>query len=217
MDLRGQRFGYLTVLEEAGRGHHGQVRWLCLCDCGNEHVVLSQKLRKSRVRSCGCAHFALLGKASTTHGHTVDRVATPEYYTWSSMIQRCTNENNIHFDAYGGRGISVCAEWRAAFEPFLEYIGTRPSDAHSIDRIDTNGNYEPGNVRWAVKEIQSNNTRSNVYLTYAGRRQSVAQWSRETGIGASTLAQRVRLGWTPERALTEQPDARRSGRPKRAS
>lgn len=211
IDLTGQRFGFLRALELAGRDpKRGQVIWKCVCDCGREHFAKSSKLRYGSVRSCGCKHRELIGAATRKHG----RSGTSEFVVWSGMLARCFNENQSRYHMYGGRGITVCERWRRDFAAFLADMGPRPSPQHSIDRIDNDGNYEPSNCRWVTQEVQANNTRSNASVSYNGRTQTIAQWSRETGIGSSTICLRLKLGWEVERVLTQPVDTRRSGRPK---
>jgi hypothetical protein len=139
---QGQRFGQLTVIREAPK--IGQYRAIKLkCDCGNVCVVKLNALRKSRpTLSCGCLRTAVLGNRRT-HG----RSRTPIYDIWSGMRKRCENPQSKSYPDYGGRGIKVCERWHK-FENFLADMGERPSDVHELDRIDNDGNYEPGNVRW---------------------------------------------------------------------
>jgi hypothetical protein len=118
------------------------------------------------------------------------------------MIARCTNRNNNRFGQYGGRGITVCQRWLESFVSFLDDMGVRPSSEHSIDRIDNDGNYEPGNCRWATRVEQSRNTQQNMIIEAFGRRQCLQDWSIETGIGRGTIRWRVVNGWSPEMALT---------------
>jgi hypothetical protein len=115
-----------------------------------------------------------------------------ERRSWEGIISRCEDKTNRHFINYGGRGIKVCEAWRSSFEQFLEDIGPCPSSNHSIDRIDNDGNYEPGNVRWATKAEQANNRRTNVHIYANGLRLTVAQWSRRLGIDYKTLRYRLR-------------------------
>lgn len=123
------------------------------------------------------------------------------------MKARCLNPKNRVYPNYGGRGIRVCERWLNSFENFLADVGTPPNDGqkYSIDRINTNGNYEPGNVRWATQETQANNTRANVFLTAFGKTQTINQWSRETGIHRRLISARVAAGWPHERAVSEKP------------
>ncbi|MEV8032248.1 hypothetical protein [Streptomyces sp. NPDC086182] len=144
----GARFGRLTVIGERLIG--GQSRVPVRCDCGMEKVVFVDHLGKS-THSCGC----LNREVCATHGMS----RSPEWMAWQGMRQRCTNPKSLQWPNYGGRGIQVCDEWLNSFEAFLAEVGRRPTDGHSIDRIDTNGNYEPGNVRWATASQQQRNTR----------------------------------------------------------
>lgn len=119
------------------------------------------------------------------------------------MRRRCLNPKSTQYRHYGGRGITICEEWRDNFEAFLVSVGLKPSPNHSLDRIDVNGNYEPSNVRWATQQEQMSNTRNSVRLTHAGRTMSASEWAAEIGIKAATILNRKRKGWTDEEALTK--------------
>lgn len=125
-----------------------------------------------------------------------------EFSTWSSMRYRCKNPGNAAWKNYGGRGISVCERWDASFTSFLEDMGPRPSPNHSLDRIDNDGNYEPGNCRWATQKEQMRNSCVADVITFNGQTKSVRDWAEETGIKWWTLKQRIKNGWPPEIALT---------------
>jgi hypothetical protein len=129
---------------------------------------------------------------------------TPEYRAWSAMKLRCANPNNEQYHNYGGRGITVCDRWRQSFAAFLVDMGPRPSPRHSIDRIDNNGNYEPGNCRWATSREQNRNRRNNIVLTHDGRTMCLADWARELGVPRGTLLARYRDGQPPDRICSRE-------------
>lgn len=140
--------------------------------------------------------LAELNRLRTRHGMT----KTPTWRSWESMRARCENPDNKDWPRYGGRGISVCERWHS-FELFLADMGIRP-EGMTIDRIDMNGNYEPGNCRWETPTAQARNRRSSVFVEFAGERMTVSAWAERTGLERKTLEYRIRIGWTPERALT---------------
>lgn len=179
-DLRRLRFGRLFVLDfDHKGGTDGRTYYYkCKCDCGNECIKSSGYLLDSKYaphKSCGCWHRELSIKASTTHGHG-QRGKSPTYKAWCEMKARCLNPNNHNYHNYGGRGIKVCERWLNSFENFLSDMGERPSKEYSIDRIDFNGDYCPENCRWATTDIQCNNRRNNIHITYQGEIMTLKQW-----------------------------------------
>lgn len=201
-DLTGQRFERWTVVGYAGKRSNNAAIWLCRCDCGTEKRVASSSLIQGHSRSCGCLTAETTRKRRTTHGMS----ASKEYKTWQMMIDRCTNPNSGKYAYYGGRGISVCARWLESFENFIADMGSRPSNHHSIDRIDSNGPYSPENCRWATLEEQRNNQGNNHLLTFEGKTLTIAEWAKLTGISQSIIKNRInRYQWTVERALTTPP------------
>lgn len=170
----GDRFGRWTLVAPGPADPHGRL-WSCRCECGTERVVSQLTLRNGRSKSCGCLKAEHVAEAarvkSRTHGEGGLAVRTPEYRAWAALVNRCCNPKNAAFANYGGRGITVCREWRSDFPAFLEHVGRRPSTDHSIDRIDNERGYAPGNVRWATRKEQSNNRRPRAVVA-APRRES---------------------------------------------
>lgn len=147
----GARFGRLVVI---GERTTGSTPVAVRCDCGSEKTVAYPSLGKF-TNSCGCLYVESIGALRRTHG----RSGTPEHSLWDNMKARCHNPANSRYESYGGRGITVCQEWRDSFEAFFAYVGPRPSSKHSMDRIDNDRGYEPGNVRWATASEQARNSR----------------------------------------------------------
>ena len=199
-DLTGKKFGRLSVIERA-ENKGKKVVWLCKCDCGNYKKVMSCSLSKGATNSCGCLHKEKLyhNKNCMKHGQRHTKL----YEVWLSMKQRCENSNSQYYYRYGGRGITVCDEWKD-FEPFYEWsISNGYKDGLTIDRKDNDKEYSPNNCRWTDRITQANNTSRNHYLTYNGKTQTVAQWAREIGITHRCLLHRIERGWSVEKALTK--------------
>lgn len=188
-NLIGRVFGRWEVLSRAGNGPQRAATWNCRCECGNTGVVDSSALRMGDSKSCGCL--------SVTHGMS----KTVEYSIWCSMIDRCHNPNSSNYANYGARGITVCREWRESFPAFIGHIGVRPSGELSVDRIENSKGYEPGNVRWATREMQSNNKRSNIMLTHDGETLTLSQTARKYKIFASLLHSRIKRGMDISNAI----------------
>lgn len=203
-DLVGKRFGQLTVLHVFPiRPHRKWPDCTVKCDCGATKRMLVQTLRNGDAVSCGCKRRRFFTEHVRVKTH--DRSHTREYDIWTGMKARCHNPQNDGFADYGGRGIVVCARWRDSFEAFLADMGPRPSPRHSIDREDNDGDYEPGNCRWATQREQARNTSRNVWLEYQGERMVVSDWAARYNLTAAVLLSRIRRGWPTERALLERP------------
>lgn len=153
IDETGKTFGKLKVAWPSGTGHDGAIHWLCFCECGAHRSVSGPELRSGRVDRC---KWEQLSVGHTRHGHSPSgKRPSPEYRTWCAMRTRCANPNNDRWHQYGGRGIRVCERWEL-FENFLADMGPKPTPKHSIDRWPNNdGNYEPGNCRWATNAQQN--------------------------------------------------------------
>lgn len=156
LHLFGQRFGRLTVHGMEMRNTRSY--WRCHCDCGNETMVMGKHLVRGATKSCGC----IVREMKTIHGHLAGGKKTTEYRAWMSMRHRCLNPRDLDFASYGGRGIKICERWRrrGGFANFISDIGRKPKGRFSLDRYPNNdGDYEPGNVRWATDKQQANNRR----------------------------------------------------------
>lgn len=179
--------------------------WLCRCSCGTEREVNKKNIKSQVSRSCGkCIMLDVLAAAQkdnprgTKHGMS----GTSEYAAWAHMKDRCLNPESECWDDYGGRGITVCERW-LKFENFIEDVGLKPSPELKLDRIDNEGNYEPGNCRWTTQLEQSRNSRRTKHIEYNGRTQCIQAWADEFGMDSGVLAARIRIGWTFERAISE--------------
>ena len=191
LDLTGQRFGQLVVVGYSHTDKHGKSMWLCKCDCGNSKIVSGANLRSQNTKSCGCLHKQILSETATKHGKFGYRL----YWIWHGMKSRCYNPNDKRFSVYGGRGITVCDEWRNSFEAFYEWaMSNGYADNLTIDRKDTNGNYCPENCRWITNKEQQNNRRNNRLIAYNGKTQTLKQWAEELGINYQTLYTRFAEG-----------------------
>jgi hypothetical protein len=185
----GDVFGRLTVIAPRAAVIQKAYHHLCRCECGTEKLIMTSNLTLGKSKSCGCLAREVTGRRAATHGMS----KTTEYQTWNRMWSRCTNPVVDRYPQYGGRGISVCEEWRV-FENFYRDLGPKPSAKHSLGRIDNNGNYCPSNCRWETPEEQHSNTSTNVFIEYDGLRLTIAQWGRRLGISEYTIGQRIRLG-----------------------
>lgn len=203
IDLSGQRFGRLVV-EGRCPSTGGQARWECTCDCGAATQVVSQALRSGAVVSCGCLKNEKTKQRFTKHGEAGPGRRSPEYTAWSNMIRRCENPDGEDFHLYGARGVKVWCGWRTSFEAFLAGVGRRPGPGFSLDRIETNGNYEPGNVRWATASTQANNKRNNRLVELDGQRMTLGAAIELANPAAprSTIHARLAAGWPADAALS---------------
>lgn len=190
IDLIGQRFGRLVVFNRANSNKHGQVMWLCKCDCGEAKIIRADILKSGRIKSCGCLK----------HNHAKKNAKTKTYHAWISMTQRCSDPKQKSYHYYGGRGIQVCKRWRK-FVNFLEDMGEAP-EGYQIDRIDNDKGYSKSNCHWTTRKQQSRNKRNSVFITHENKTQLLIEWAEELKITYQTLYKRLKRGWSVEKTLT---------------
>lgn len=193
--MEGKRFGALLVLRRAPRTHR-QADWVCRCDCGTECIKRGYMLRQNRIKSCGQAGCSWWAFKATPE----PKLKPAEYQSWRHMHRRCTAKSGKHHRSYAGRGITVCERWKS-FENFLADMGPKPTPKYTIDRINNNGNYEPGNCRWATPAEQSRNMRHNIYVEHDGERVLLMDVVERLGLKRMVVYGRLKNGWSLEAAL----------------
>lgn len=208
----GDSFGRLIVVTRLPRLPYEDLFWRCSCSCGKMTIVVDQSLKSGGTKSCGCLRVEVTQERTTTHGHTSKlrskTGSTPEYEAWKQMIGRCYGTYTASYKTHGARGIRVCDDWRHSFGAFLIYMGLKPSPELTLERINNNGNYEPGNVKWATKKEQARNRRTNRLITVNGVTKCLQEWSEDSGVSHTLILYRLRAGWGEEELLTA-PDLRR--------
>lgn len=207
-DMSGKVFGHLTVLQRVSSDDKKRARWLCQCDCGRTVIAVGAMLRCGHIRSCN----------ANIHRQKYGGTYKKLYKLYSAMSQRCFNPNNSQFKDYGGRGITMCEEWRNNYNAFRKWAllsgyreETLPNGLNkwTIDRINVNGNYEPGNCRWITCQEQQLNKRDNVVITYKGETKTATEFAKQYNIPAHNLWYRLKHGWSVEAAI-ETPVKKRS-------
>lgn len=213
-DFIGRRFGRLVVVSFLGSRPHPHAKyrakskarfWECLCDCGQIVEHHTSALNSGNVRSCGCLRRdqRYISK-NKKHGMT----NIPEHNVWSQMLMRCHNTDHHAYELYGGRGILVCEQWQNSFATFIADMGRRPSPKHTLDRIDNNLGYSPENCRWATWREQSQNKRTNQFLTFQGQTLCIAEWERRLGFSSGLIRYRQKRGFSLENIMTTPPETR---------
>lgn len=192
VDLTGRRFGKLIVICQSNRNSRGFIQWLCSCDCGSQKNLITASLKSGNTQSCGCLQKERASAANTTHGLYNHY---PEYGIWNAMKNRCYNKKVERYNRYGGRGIMVCDIWIASFEAFITDMGRRPSKFHSIERLNSDGDYCSENCIWATGEVQSRNRRDNIKITINGVSKLMIDWAKEYGVKENLVRSRRARGW----------------------
>lgn len=202
---KGQMFGRLKVIGD-GRKIKGRLKYLCECSCEKHTQKLIDKncLLSGRTLSCGCLRNKKVRERMTKHGGKKKRL----YHVWLSIKERCYNINDNRYKNYGGRGITVCDEWKddyAAFEVWAIENGYDENAQYgecTIDRIDFDKSYSPDNCRWISLKEQNNNRTTTIWLTHNGKTQTLLDWAKELQINPKTLRTRINRGWSTEDVLT---------------
>lgn len=196
-----RKFGRLLVISESLLTRGRDPASLCLCDCGNKTLVRNWNLLKGDTKSCGCFRRDTTIKRSTKHGFAARTKRTRIYSKWNGMRSRCSNKKTSNWKDYGGRGIKVCKRWER-FENFLKDMGDCPIGL-TLERINNDGNYEPGNCQWATRKQQANNRRRQVNLiTYRGKTLNQSDWGYALGGNRDLVSVRLGRGWSESRAVS---------------
>ena len=193
---KGQIYNNWTVIKEVAPYGY-QRKFLCKCICGTEKIVFLNNMKRPN-SSCGCYQKKVMSEILTIHGRSGDRY----YENWCKLKERCYNFNSKDYVNYGGRGIYVCRRWRKNFLNFYKDMGAKPSNKHTLDRIDNNGPYAPWNCRWATRKQQSANKRNNVLIPFKGESMCVGDWAIKLNMNINTLKTRLFNNWSIEKALT---------------
>ena len=196
IDISGQRFNRLLAVRKTDKRVCKHVIWEFLCDCGKTHFAAATEAKRGQTTSCGCALIDFLTSTKATHGETRGGARTSLYTIWNAMLKRCSSPTCAEYKYYGGRGIRVCDQWHD-FANFKSDMWPRPT-GKSIDRIDNNGHYEPGNCRWATSKEQGANRRSTRRITIGKDTHCIAEWARISGTNPKTIWARLKVGRDPE-------------------
>ena len=205
-NLTGRTFGRWTVIREAAdrsRADAGQRRyWLCQCSCGAEREIRGENLVSGQSKSCGCLRVDVSGQLTLTHGNSRRGLRTREYRAWRNAKTRCFNTKSRDYHNYGGRGITMCHGWQNDFGAFFADMGCCPK-GHTLDRIDVNGNYEPGNCRWAPQSVQARNRRNNHVVNVCGVTLVMTDWARQLGVTPQKMSRLLLSGKSPSAILRD--------------
>lgn len=199
-DLIGKTFGRLTVIAKGIGIKNRGTYWVCRCQCGTEKTIRRDSLTTG-TRSCGCEQKETVRRINYVHGGAMRGNQDYAYSSWKAMMTRCYDRGHEAYSRYAGRGITVCERWHD-FRNFKEDMGDRP-DRLTLERVDNDKGYEPGNCEWRTPKAQANNRRDNIVISFNGVSRTVSAWAEALGLTRDVLANRLRNGWSVERALTE--------------
>ena len=197
IDITSKIFDRWRVFVRLGSNSRKAPLWLCVCECGTFRRVMGYTLLNGTSRSCGCLTAEVKRKERTTHSLS----AATEYNTFRLMHSRCSNPKDKDHKRYGARGISVCPKWSDLLT-FIEDVGPKPGPEYTLDRIDTMGNYEPGNVRWATGKEQARNRRRNHLITIGGETKTMIEWAEYFNFPYDLFRSRISYGWSVEKIIS---------------
>lgn len=203
-ELTGQRFGRLTVVKYVGTKNRKSM-WLCKCDCGEETVSSCTNLTGGGSTSCGCKRREVCSSRMKSRNYKHGGTNTRLFRIWTGIKTRCLDQNVSEYPRYGGRGITICDEWKESFSSFRDWaLSSGYSDELTCDRIENNKGYSPENCRWVDIKTQQNNKRTNKLLTYKDETHTVSEWERIRGFKRGLILSRLRLGWSAEKAIEDE-------------
>lgn len=204
-ELQGVRFGHLIAVEKVYKTNKKGVRvlyWFCECDCGGSKVVLPSNLKQGHTQSCGCLQKKICGDSLRERRFRHGMTKSPEWTSWSCMLQRCYRTKNHNYHLYGGRGVTVCDSWNpdkgGCFENFFSDMGEKPDVSHTLDRIDPHGNYEPENCRWASSKEQSRNRRNTRWVYHKGKKYCLKDFTEKYGLPYESTLIKLIKGYSLE-------------------
>lgn len=198
-DLTGRKFGRLKVIKYDGSNKYGRALWLCQCDCGNTKAIIGSSLLRGLTISCGCYNKEHSKEVHLKHKQSYSKL----YKVWQAMKTRCYSKNFIYYCNYGGRGIKICDDWKKSFLKFYEWAITNGyKEELTIDRINNDDDYKPNNCRWVTRKQQNNNMRTNIFIEYNGKKQTISELADKYDLSRVALYYRLKRGWNIKKALT---------------
>lgn len=197
-NIIGKKFTRIIVIKYLYSNKNKKRIYLCRCDCGIEKNIIGADLLNGTTKSCGCLFLESLKKRSRVHYLS----NTYEYKAWANMKTRCLNKKGIQYKDYGGRGISIDKNWKNSFLNFYKDMGPRPTNKHTLDRINNNKGYYKNNCRWTTMEVQNCNQRRNKYLSYKGMRKTISEWAKFLKLSDGTIRARINYGFSIDKILS---------------